>query len=142
MYLHLSLSRPRDLSMVAYKCHPHNEIDFSFQIDLKLVSRLQVVKVFSTTGRDSALKCHRLNEKITRQFKFLSRLKMKGPYTISTSYNETYLHCSYDTALKCRRDINIITQLSLPEVEIVSRLLIRSRHIIISKGALIYIVPP
>ena len=51
--------------MVAYKCHPHNEIDFSFQGDLKLVvailSRVQVVKVFSTTGRDSALKCHRGN---------------------------------------------------------------------------------
>ena len=57
--------------MVAYKCHPDNEIDFSFQVDLKLVvailSRLQVVKVFSTTDRDSALKCHRINEIITRQ---------------------------------------------------------------------------
>ena len=43
--------------MVAYRCHPHNEADFSFQVDLKLVvailSRLQVVKVFSITGRDS-----------------------------------------------------------------------------------------
>ena len=74
-----------------------------------ILSRLQVVKVFSTTGRDSALKCHRVNAIITRQFKFLSRLKMNGPYTISTSCNENYLHCSYDTALKCRRDINIIT---------------------------------
>ena len=45
------------MSMVAYKCHPQNEIDFNFQVDLKLVvailSRLQVVKVFSTAGRDS-----------------------------------------------------------------------------------------
>ena len=59
--------------MVTYKCHPHNEIDFSFQVDLKLVVailfRLQVEKFFSTTGRDSALKCHRVNEIITRQFK-------------------------------------------------------------------------
>ena len=65
------------------------------------LSRLQVVEVFSNTGRDSALKCHRVNEIITCQFKFLSRLKMNGPYTISTSCNEKYLHCSYDTVLKC-----------------------------------------
>ena len=63
--------------MVAYKCHPHNEIEFSFQVDLKLVvailSRLQVVKVFSTTSRAFALKCHRVNEIIIKN-KSLSKL--------------------------------------------------------------------
>ena len=56
------------------------------------------MKIFSTTSLDSALKCHRVNEIITRQFK---SAEDECPYIISTFSNEKYLRCSYDTALKC-----------------------------------------
>ena len=60
---HKSISQNPIKDMVAYKCHPDNEI-ISRQLKflsrlIIILSRLPVKKVIATTGRDYALKCHR-----------------------------------------------------------------------------------